>query len=183
VSGVREAEACIGSEHQQGWGTMTHSSERSITLREVSPADLSVFFEHQQDAEANHMAAFTRGDPSDREAFDAHWQRVLDIDTVVVRAILRGGDVAGHIAKFERDGEAEVTYWLGRRHWGRGVATAALRQFLREYTPRPLFARVARDNVASVRVLEKCGFVAERVELGYAHARGREIEESVLRLA
>ena len=161
---------------------MTHSSEGSITLREVTPADLPVFFEHQQDPEANHMAAFTRGDPSDHDAFDAHWRRILDMDTVVIRTILHGGEVAGHIAKFERDGVAEVTYWIGRRHWGQGVATAALGQFLAEVEPRALFARVARDNAASVRVLEKCGFAVDRYESGYAHARGGDIEEIVLKL-
>ena len=45
----------------------------TLRLREVADPDLPVFFDHQQDAEACFMAAFTAEDPSDRAAFDAHW--------------------------------------------------------------------------------------------------------------
>jgi RimJ/RimL family protein N-acetyltransferase len=47
---------------------------------------------------------------------------------------------------------------------------------------RPLHARVAYDNVASRRVLEKCGFRVIRTERSFAEARSGEIEEFVLRL-
>jgi RimJ/RimL family protein N-acetyltransferase len=47
---------------------------------------------------------------------------------------------------------------------------------------RPLHARVASDNVASRRVLEKCGFRLIATERGFAEARSGEIEEFVMRL-
>jgi RimJ/RimL family protein N-acetyltransferase len=78
--------------------------------------------------------------------------------------------------------EREVTYWIGRSHWGKGIATGALYAFLAVDPSRPLHARVAYDNVASRRVLEKCGFRVIATERGFAEARSAEIEELVLRL-
>jgi hypothetical protein len=46
-----------------------------IRLREVEADDLPIFFEHQRDPDANHMAAFTSKDPTNRDAFLAHWAR------------------------------------------------------------------------------------------------------------
>jgi RimJ/RimL family protein N-acetyltransferase len=155
-------------------------SASDVRLRAVRADDLAVFFEHQQDPEALHMAAFTTRDPADRGAFDAHWTRILADDTVITRTIVVGDEVAGHVARFERDGVPEVTYWIGRRHWGRGVATAALAAFLRRFPQRPLHARVAKDNAASVRVLSKCGFVVTGEDKGFAHARGAVVEEYVM---
>jgi len=128
------------------------------------------------------MAAFTAADPSDREAFSRRWARILADDGVVKRTILVAGEVAGHVACFERDGVPEVTYWVARSFWGRGVATAALGALLREHAPRPLYARVAADNAASRRVLEKSGFVAVGRERGFAPGRGEETDELVLEL-
>jgi len=79
-------------------------------------------------------------------------------------------------------GEREVTYWIGRSHWGKGIATSALRAFLAVDLSRPLHARVAYDNVASRRVLEKCGFVFVSEDKGFSNARGEEIAEVVLEL-
>ena len=129
-----------------------------VTLRQVLRSDLPLFFEHQRDPLANELAAFP---PRDREAFDAHWDRLLGNETLMIRTILAGGEVAGNVVCFEREGQWEVGYWLGREHWGRGIATAALATFLAEIPQRPLHDRVARHNVGSVRVLEKCGFRVE----------------------
>lgn len=151
-----------------------------IILREVLPSDLPIFFEFNRDPVAVHMAAFTSADPDDRAAFDAHWTRILARPDVVNRTIVVDGQVVGSVASFVMEGETEVTYWLGRDFWGRGIATAALAEFLQEQTTRPLFARAAKDNAGSLRVLEKCGFVIIGEDRGYANARGREIEEYIL---
>ncbi|MFL5736099.1 MAG: GNAT family N-acetyltransferase [Actinomycetota bacterium] len=58
------------------------------------------------------------------------------------------------------DDDHVVGYWLGKAFWGRGIATEALRRFVGELPERPLSANVAEHNVGSIRVLEKCGFVA-----------------------
>ena len=104
-------------------------------------------------------------------------------DSVAAWTVLAGGRVAGSIVRFERDGVPEVSYWIGREYWGRGIATAALGALLQRVAVRPIQARAARDNVASLRVLEKHGFRPVRVETAFADARGRKIEEVVLELA
>jgi RimJ/RimL family protein N-acetyltransferase len=80
-------------------------------------------------------------------------------------------------------GEPEVSYWIGREFWGMGVASKALSLFLSFVDTRPLSARVAKDNLASLRVLEKCGFVRSGEGSGYSHVRGEEVEEFILHLA
>jgi RimJ/RimL family protein N-acetyltransferase len=127
-----------------------------VELRPVQAADLPVLFEHQADPAATEMAAFpTR----EREAFMAHWERILADETVIARAVVADdGRLAGNVVSFEHDGEREVGYWIGREFWGGGIATAALAAFLEVETARPLHAGVARHNVGSLRVLEKCGF-------------------------
>ena len=76
-------------------------------------------------------------------------------------------------------GETEVTYWIGKEYWGKGVATSALQLFLKEYKERPLYARAAKDNIGSIKVLEKCEFKKIKDEVGFANARNADIEESV----
>jgi RimJ/RimL family protein N-acetyltransferase len=151
-----------------------------VVLREVHDSDLPVFYRQLNDPEALRMAAFTPEDPADRDAFEDHWKRIRS--TSLVRTILADGDVVGNAAVYGEPGEREVTYWVDRAYWGRGVATAALRGLLAEVPERPLYARAAADNAGSLRVLEKCGFRATTLATGYAPARGEEIEEVVLLL-
>ncbi len=154
-----------------------------VVLRDVSDADLPVFFDQQLDETASHMAAFTGEDPADRVAFDAHWTKIRGDDTITIKTIVFGGRVAGHIASFVRGSEPEVTYWIGREYWGNGVATRALSAFLKHVRVRPLYARAAKDNVASLRVLDRCGFAITGEDKGFANARGEEVEEFILTLA
>ncbi len=151
-------------------------------LREVTASDVPIFFEHQLDEEARHMAAFVAEDPTDRDAHDAHWARLQANGAVTTRAIIEDDAVAGSIASFDREGDREVTYWIGREFWGRGLATRALTAFLEVEPTRPLWARVVKDNAGSRRVLEKCGFALHGEDKGYAAGRGCEVEEFVLRL-
>ena len=94
-----------------------------------------------------------------------------------------GGEVVGNVMGFEMFGESLVCYWIGREHWGCGYATRGLQAFLAEHEIRPLFARVADDNMGSIRVLEKCGFVQTGDDTGFAHGRGREIRELIMQLS
>ncbi len=154
-----------------------------IVLRDVTDDDLPIFFEQQRDPDANYMAAFTSRDPSDRDAFMAHWARIRADEAIINRTVIYNGQVAGSVASFEDFGQLEVTYWLGREFWGRGIATRALAALLNYQTARPIHARVAKDNTASLRVLQKCGFVITGEDKGYANARGQVIEEYLLTLA
>ncbi|MCX5089413.1 GNAT family N-acetyltransferase [Streptomyces sp. NBC_00365] len=152
-----------------------------IALRPVHDSDLPVFYRQMNDPESLRMAAFTPEDPADRDAFDAHWTRVR-ASSAVLRTILADGDVVGSAAVYGEPGEREVTYWIDRAYWGRGIATAALRDLLAVVPERPLYARAASDNAGSRRVLEKCGFRVTANDRGYAHARGEETDEVVLTL-
>ena len=67
------------------------------------------------------------------------------------------GQVAGYIAWYPQEGNPEVTYWLGREFWGRGLATEALKRMLQLVVDRPMLAKAATDNIGALRVLQKCG--------------------------
>jgi RimJ/RimL family protein N-acetyltransferase len=151
-----------------------------FVLRDMTEADLPVFFEHQLDEGARHMAAFTAKDPADRAAFQARWARILGDASSLKKTIVVDGLVSGHVMSFEMSGQREVTYWLDRSYWGRGLATRALSAFLTHEKVRPLHARAAKDNLASLRVLQKCGFVITGEDSGFAHARGAETAEFIL---
>jgi RimJ/RimL family protein N-acetyltransferase len=154
--------------------------KNDVLLRDVSEDDLPILFEHQIDPDALRMAAF----PSrDREAFIAHWRKILGDGTVVKKAILYEGRVAGHVGIFERSGQWEIGYWIGKEYWGKGIATRALSEILRQVEVRPLYAHVAKHNLASVRVLEKCGFTLAGEDKEFSIADGQVVEGFILKLA
>lgn len=155
----------------------------SIVLREVLMSDLPIFFDQQLDPEANWMAAFTRKDPADRDAFMAHWTKILKDEATTIQTILFNGGVAGSVSSYvDEDEHLEVSYWIGKPYWGKGIVTRALSAFLEHSKIRPLYARAAKDNIGSLRVLEKCGFTRIGEDKGFANARGEEVEEFLLRL-
>jgi RimJ/RimL family protein N-acetyltransferase len=162
---------------------MQNGPIQDLLLRDVVEDDLSSFFEFQLDPDANRMAAFIARDPTDREAFTAHWHRILADPTTINRTIVCGGQVVGSVASYGEPDKPEVTYWIGRAHWGKGIATRALTAFLAQVDARrPIYARVAKVNQGSRRVLEKCGFQLIGAMKGFAKARGEEIVELHLEL-
>jgi len=147
-----------------------------VLLRDVSEDDLPVFFEHQRDPEATRMAAF----PARAwDEFKAHWGRILADASVIKKCVLFDGHVAGNVVSFENAGRREVGYWIGRSFWGQGIATQALSRFLSQVGFRPLHAHVAKHNLASMRVLEKCGFTVCGEDKSPASAFGEEFDEFV----
>ena len=150
----------------------------NIRLRDVIETDLQIFYEQQLGPEATQMAAF----PSrSEEAFMAHWRgKVLANDSVQVQTILFNGEVAGNIVCFEQLGEREVGYWLGKEFWGKGIATQALEEFLKTIETRPLYAHVAKHNLGSKRVLEKCGFTIAGEANFFSEILGKDIDEYIL---
>jgi RimJ/RimL family protein N-acetyltransferase len=156
-------------------------SEQVVTLRDVREEDLPIFCEHQMDPAGIEMAAFTPDLPNEVAAYMARLRKNLANESATQKTILFDGQVVGSIASFGPPEEREVTYWLGREYWGRGLATLALAQFV-ALCGRPLYARAAKDNVGSIRVLEKCGFRRIGEETSFANARRREIEEVIYRL-
>ena len=161
---------------------MNHLGEQSVTLRPVHESDLDALFRQTSDPESVRMAAFTAEDPADRQWFDAHMVGVMESPESTLRAIIWRGDLVGSIGSFVVEGQTEVTYWIDRAAWGRGIASQALALFLEVVRIRPLYARAASDNAGSLRVLEKTGFRIIDTEVSFAPARGAEIEETILRL-
>jgi RimJ/RimL family protein N-acetyltransferase len=152
----------------------------SVTLRAIEDQDLPIFFDHMQYEPALKMAAFVHEDPSDRGAFDAHWIKLRGSDKVLKQTILQNDVAVGSIMSFDMEGDREITYWIGHEHWGKGIATEGLRLFLDLEHQRPLSGRAAKDNLGSIRVMERCGFTHVRDERGFANARGEEIDEVVM---
>jgi len=154
-----------------------------VTLRATRVGDLDALFLIEQDPIAVEMAAFTPPDPGDRATFDAHWRRLFADPGVDARTVRADGDIVGSVARWLDEGTPEITYWIDRAYWGRGIATRAMRLFLDALGERPVRARVAADNAGSIAVLEKLGFEFAATESGFANARGTEIEERVYLLA
>jgi RimJ/RimL family protein N-acetyltransferase len=155
----------------------------TVSLREMIPEDIAVFFAQEQDPKARDLIAFTSKRPTDRAAYDQRWARLRTDETVKVKTVLLGDAVIGYVAAFERNvGQREVAYWIGREFWGRNLATQALTLFLAQFTERPLYARCAMDHLASMRVLEKCGFVTYGRGRFFAEARGKEVDEWIFEL-
>ena len=100
-------------------------------------------------------------------------------------AIEVDGSLAGGIGytrrtDVERIG-AEVGYWLGRAHWGRGIATSALRlltahTFAADPELRRLWAVPFVTNIASARVLEKAGYTLEGRMRKWAFKDGEHVD-------
>jgi len=152
------------------------------SLRPTKIADLAVLFQFQLDKEANYLAAFTSKDPLDKEAYLEKFTKHLNDPTINMQTILLGETIVGSIAKFETRGDTEITYWIDKNYWRKGIASAALKSFLAIEKTRPVFGRVAFDNLGSQKVLEKCGFIKLGTDRGFANARQAEIEEFIYRL-
>lgn len=151
-----------------------------VRLRDVTEHDLPVLFEQQRDPAANEMAAFPA---RDERAFLEQWTKILADEVATTQAVLFDGQLAGYVAAFEQTGRRMVAYWIGRQYWGKGIATRALAQLLEQVDARPLYAYVARHNVGSIRVLEKCGFVACDEASGPAVPGYEDVEEVVMKLS
>ncbi len=152
-----------------------------IVLRDVTESDLPIFFEQQLDLNANYMAAFTRKNPADRDTFMVHWRKILADESIIVKTIVFDEHVAGHVLSHKCFGEPEISYWIGKEYWGKGIATKALSEFLKDINSHLLYARVAKDNIASIRVLEKCGFRICGEDKGFSNARGEEVGELIMK--
>ena len=154
----------------------------NVSLRPVEDRDLDAIYRQVTDPESIRMAAFTAEDQTDRRAFLDRTAHLRADTSVSHRVIDVDGAVAGTIGFFRIDDRPEVTYWIDRSQWGKGIASAALRILLAETAERPVYARAASDNVGSLRVLEKAGFRRVGVDRGFAAGRGEEIEETIMRL-
>jgi RimJ/RimL family protein N-acetyltransferase len=153
-----------------------------IGLRAVRDDDLDAIYDQMRDPVAVRMAAFTAEDPDDRVAFDAHFVRLRTDPEILMFAVTMDGELVGTAAAFPVGDDTEITYWLDRAWWGRGIATRAVELLVDLVPLRPITARAASDNAGSLAVLRKVGFRPVGKEVAYATGRGEEFEETVLRL-
>ncbi len=155
----------------------------NIILTKTEINDLDALFQFQLDKEANYLAAFTSKDPNDKAAYVDKYSKHLADPTIHMCTIKANDKIIGSIAKFVMENEAGITYWFDRQFWGRGIATAALKDFLKTEQTRPIYGRVAFDNYSSQKVLEKCGFIKIGEDKGFANARQAEIKEYIYKLS
>ena len=150
----------------------------TILLRKATESDLPILYEQQLDPEATAMAAF----PSrDYDAFMAHWTKTMKNEKNIVLVVLYNNQIAGSLMNWEMAGEWEVGYWYGREYWGKGIATQALKEYISTVQTRPLYAHVAKQNIGSRRVLEKCGFKVIGEDT-YTNPAEVEVAEFILKL-
>lgn len=154
----------------------------AIRLRPLGDGDLDTVFRWERDPVAAAMAAFTREDPADRAAFDAHYRRVRADPANLLLVVEDDGEAVGTIGSFTIEDEREVGFWVDPSRWGRGIASAALARFLGVELERPLHARAAEHNLASAAVLRRAGFERIGAERSWAAGVGEEIVEHIYRL-
>lgn len=155
-----------------------------MSLRDVRPEDLDEFFAHQQDDEANVMSAFAPRNPKDRGVFDYHWAHLLNDEKTQVKTIQdEQGRAAGALVCSREGGVPELSFWTAREYWGQGLTTAAVDEFLAEFTERPVRAHVPADNVGSQKVLKRRGFEVVGEEKVFSNARAEVVTEEILELA
>lgn len=153
-----------------------------VIVRDMAEDDLDVLFDIQDDDTAQHMAAFTSPDGNVRATYAAKGRKIVVNDEIIKKVIVVDDEIVGSVASFVVAGDTEVTYWIRRDLWGRGIASAALAELLREVTVRPILARAAADNAGSARVLLRNGFTRVGEDTSYAEARGATITEYIYRL-
>jgi [ribosomal protein S5]-alanine N-acetyltransferase len=153
-----------------------------MILRDMTEADLDILFDIQDDDIAQHMAGFTSPARGDRDNYVARQRRFLADDRITNKVILVNDDIAGSVASFVVEGDTEVTSWIRRDLWGRGIATAALGELLREVMVR----RCSRGSRPTTPARRRCcyanGFTQIGEETSYADARAAEVTEHIYRL-
>ncbi len=151
-----------------------------IELRDSTEADVPTFYKFHTYPEANKIGGFIL---KTNKAFHKHWEtNVFGKKDVLKKAILSDGVLAGYIVCFYAKTQWEIGYWTNHETWGKGIATAAVKTFLKTYRRRPLYAHVAQRNAGSIRVLEKCGFVRD-AEDKFTNEEGASIPEFIYKLS
>jgi [ribosomal protein S5]-alanine N-acetyltransferase len=154
-----------------------------IKLRLTEISDLENLFQFQLNKEGGYLAAFMPKDPTDKSAYINKYKKLLNDPTVNNQTIIFDNTIVGSIAKFVMEGNTEITYWIDRKFWGKGIATSSLHNFLKIELNRPIYGRVAFDNFGSQKVLEKCGFIKIGLDKGFSNARQNEVEEFIYKLS
>ena len=154
----------------------------TIEIRKTQKEDLNKLFDFQADDDAGCMAAFVSNTWKDREGYIAKWEKFLQNDSINSYTIFLNGAIVGSVGTWVMGDEPQITYGIGKAFWGKGIATTALALFLKKVDTYPLYGRAASDNIRSIKILERAGFVKTGTGRGFAAARNQEIEEVIFRL-
>ena len=91
------------------------------------------------------------------------------------------GGVGVHLLSDVYRKTGEIGYWLSEEYWGRGIITDAVRTLVplvfERYDIIRLQAGVYEENHASMRILEKCGFIREAVHKKAICKNGKIMDE------
>jgi len=101
-------------------------------------------------------------------------------------SIKAAGKMVGYIGCFRySEQKFRISYWLIRSSWGQGIATAALNGLLHELPEKllnkKLYASVIEGNIASVKILEKFGFILLSRSTFHSAAHGRKMQQLLYR--
>ena len=146
-----------------------------MILRPVTDADLPVLWAHQNDQQAHAMAGFSTY--REQAAFEERMLKILAKPEIIILAVELDGKVLGTVGKWVAENHDEINYWIDPEHWGKGIASQAVKLFLEKHEHRPIYGHTAADNFGSIRVLEKNGFQRINVKTSWAEARSSEIQE------
>ena len=154
-----------------------------IQLRQVLADDIGLFFEQHLEVRPMPADASVADRDSRKATFLDRWEHMLSDETVTARTIVWKGAVAGYVAYSMQREKPTISSWLGRAYWSKGIATQAVRDFLDVVQERPLYARVAYDNLAALQVLRKIGFEITGHDSFFSEAHGYEVDEIILALS
>lgn len=153
-----------------------------IDLRDFDDDDHDAVFAMMRDREALELVAFTADHPDDPDEFDAWLHRRRAHPDVTLFTVTEDGGYAGTAALFRTEADREVTIWLARHAWGRGIGTATLEILVSREPERPLYARAAAHNAAAVAILRRVGFAEVSRAVSFAPGLGRDAEQVVFAL-
>ncbi len=91
------------------------------------------------------------------------------------------GGIGIHFLEDVKRRSADIGYWLSESLWGKGIITDAVRSLVpvafERYDIVRLQAGIFSSNPASMRVLEKCGFIREAVHRNAITKNGALLDE------
>jgi ribosomal-protein-alanine N-acetyltransferase len=162
-----------------------HIITPSCTLRDWVPGDAGYLATH---ANNPRIAAMLRDAfPLPYTLDDAH--RFISMATGstpnLFLAIEVSGEAVGGIGIHPLDDvkrrSAEIGYWLSESLWGKGIVTDAVSSLVpvafERYDIIRLQAGIFSNNPASMRVLEKCGFIREAIHRDAITKNGTLLDE------
>jgi RimJ/RimL family protein N-acetyltransferase len=163
-----------------------------ISLRQFQTSDAELLVSYLNTPEVTQY--ITASIPTPYTNTDALWwieharQTPYQAHSNLIKAIEYKGNFVGCISAtvghFEYANSAELGYWIGKAFWNLGITTEAVKQFAELLFStnklNRLFVSVVAKNIASIRVLEKNGFVYEGTLKHASHKNGQYFDECLM---